>query len=76
MRTETVPCTEGDDAFDAFVARPGGAGPRPAAWVCHAWRGRDDFAEANDPDFGTVYDADAGRRSRAEMRRFLEEVLG
>ena len=45
MQTELVPYTEGDDDFDAFVARPDGAGPRPAVLVCHAYGGRDAFAE-------------------------------
>ncbi|MCA9547723.1 MAG: dienelactone hydrolase family protein, partial [Myxococcales bacterium] len=31
--------------------------------------------QANDPAFGTVYDADADRRSWAAMRHFLAEVL-
>lgn len=31
---------------------------------------------ANDPDFGTVYDADADRRSWAALTSFLGEVLG
>jgi dienelactone hydrolase len=30
---------------------------------------------ANDPAFGTVYDADADRRSWIEMQRFFEEVF-
>lgn len=30
---------------------------------------------ANDPDFGTVYQADADRRSWQSMKNFLEEVL-
>ncbi len=45
MKTELVRYTEGDDAFDAFVAYPDGAGPHPAVLVCHAFSGRDDFAE-------------------------------
>jgi dienelactone hydrolase len=31
---------------------------------------------ANDPEFGTVYDADADRRSWAAITTFLDEVLG
>ncbi|MFQ6005710.1 MAG: dienelactone hydrolase family protein [Woeseia sp.] len=31
--------------------------------------------EANDPDFGTVYDADADRRSWNAMQNFLSEIL-
>lgn len=45
MLIETIPYAEGDDSFDAFVARPDGAGPHPAVLVCHAWGGRDEFAE-------------------------------
>jgi len=45
MNTETLPYTEGDDAFDAFVAHPDGPGPHPAVLICHAWGGRGDFAE-------------------------------
>jgi len=45
MRTEHVSYTEGDVAFDAFVARPERAGPAPAVLVAHAWGGRDRFAE-------------------------------
>lgn len=45
MTTEIIPYTEGDDAFDAFIARPKGAGPHPAVLVCHAFGGRDAFAE-------------------------------
>lgn len=43
--TELLPYTEGDDAFDAFLARPSKPGPHPAVLVCHAYGGRDDFAE-------------------------------
>lgn len=32
--------------------------------------------QANDPDFGTVYNADADRRSWQAMMNFLDEVLG
>jgi dienelactone hydrolase len=45
MTTEIVPYTEGGDAFDVFVARPEGKGPHPAVLVCHAYGGRDAFAE-------------------------------
>lgn len=45
MTRELVPYTEGDGAFDVFVARPEAAGPRPAVLVCHAYGGRDAFAE-------------------------------
>lgn len=46
MTTELIPYEEGGDAFDAFIARPAGAGPHPAVLVCHAFGGRDAFAEA------------------------------
>ena len=45
MERELVPYTEGDRSFDAFVARPEVGGARPAILVCHAWGGRDAFAE-------------------------------
>lgn len=45
MESELVPYTEGDDAFDAFVARPAGAGPHPAVLVCHMFGGRNQFVE-------------------------------
>ncbi len=32
--------------------------------------------EANDPDFGTVYNADANRRSWASLENFLAELFG
>lgn len=40
-----VPYRAGDADFDAFVVRPDGEAPRPAIVVCHAWGGRDAFAE-------------------------------
>jgi dienelactone hydrolase len=45
MTTELIPYAEGDQAFDAYVARPEGAGPHPLVMICHAWGGRDAFAE-------------------------------
>ena len=45
MRTETISYEEGGGAFDAYVARPEAAGARPGILVCHAWGGRDGFAE-------------------------------
>lgn len=45
MATELIPYTEGGQAFDAYIARPTGAGPHPLVVICHAWGGRDDFAE-------------------------------
>lgn len=47
--TSVLAYGEGDDAFDAFVVRPAGAERHaerhPAVLVCHAWGGRDAFAE-------------------------------
>ena len=45
MTTQLIPYREGDDEFDAFIARPDEPGDRPAVIVCHAWGGRDEFAE-------------------------------
>lgn len=45
MDTETVGYVDEGEAFDVFVARPGGAGPHPTVMVCHAFGGRDAFAE-------------------------------
>ncbi|MCA9608188.1 MAG: dienelactone hydrolase family protein [Myxococcales bacterium] len=50
-----------------------------ADWTLHAYPGvMHAFTNpvANDPDFGTVYDADADRRSWIEMTRFFEDTLG
>ncbi len=44
-KKELVPYREGEDHFDAFIARPEGQGPHPAVLVCHMFGGRDDFAE-------------------------------
>ena len=49
-----------------------------ADWQLHAYGGTMHAftnPEANDPDFGTVYDADADRRSWAAMKNFLEELF-
>lgn len=49
-----------------------------ADWQLHAYPGvvhAFTIPTANDPAFGTVYDADADRRSWLEMKRFFEEVL-
>jgi dienelactone hydrolase len=49
-----------------------------ADWRLHAYPGvMHAFTNpaANDPDFGTVYDARADRRSWIEMVGFFEEVL-
>lgn len=45
MHTDLVPYQEGGDAFDAYVARPDADRPRPAVLICHAWGGRNAFAE-------------------------------
>lgn len=45
MNTETIPYREADDDFDAFIARPSAPGRHPAILICHAWGGRDAFAE-------------------------------
>ena len=50
-----------------------------ADWQLHAYGGTmHAFTNpaADDPDFGTVYDKDADRRSWIAMKNFLEEVLG
>lgn len=44
--TETIPYEVDGNPFDVFVAKPDGAGPRPAVLVVHAFGGRDAFAEA------------------------------
>lgn len=46
MTQELVSYSEGGHAFDAFVARPSAAGPRPAVMICHAWGGRDGLMES------------------------------
>ncbi|MCA9697690.1 MAG: dienelactone hydrolase family protein [Myxococcales bacterium] len=49
-----------------------------ADWQLHAYPGVvHSFTnpQANDPDFGTVYDAEADRRSWREMSDFFQEVL-
>jgi dienelactone hydrolase len=45
MSQELVSYSESGNNFDAFIARPSGAGPHPLVMVCHAWGGRDEFAE-------------------------------
>lgn len=44
--SQRIEYTEGQETFDAVVARPDGDGPHPGVLVCHAWGGRDAFAEA------------------------------
>jgi dienelactone hydrolase len=46
MIDELIPYAVGGEAFDAYVVRPSDAGPHPTVMVCHAWAGRDAFAEA------------------------------
>ncbi len=36
---ETIAYTEGDDRFDAVIARPETTGPHPTVLICHAWAG-------------------------------------
>ena len=45
MTTETIQYSEGGDTFDAVLALPKEPGPHPAVLVCHAYGGRDAFAE-------------------------------
>lgn len=45
MPPELVKYRVGEVEFDAYVARPDGAGACPAVLVFHAFGGRDDFAE-------------------------------
>jgi dienelactone hydrolase len=45
VTSERVSYRDGDDEFDVFLAWPEGTGPHPAVLVCHAWGGRDAFAE-------------------------------
>jgi dienelactone hydrolase len=45
MQERLISYSEGDDSFDALVVTPDGDGNRPAVLVCHAWGGRDEFAE-------------------------------
>ncbi|MCI5046959.1 MAG: dienelactone hydrolase family protein [Aquisalinus sp.] len=50
-----------------------------ADWQLHAYGGTMHAftnTQANDPDFGTVYSADADQRSWAAFKDFLREVLG
>jgi len=45
VETSLIPYRTGDERFDAFVAYPEVPGPHPAILICHAWGGRDAFAE-------------------------------
>lgn len=45
MSNELITYSDGKHSFEAFVARPSGAGPHPTVMICHAWGGRDAFAE-------------------------------
>ena len=64
------------DALLGFGAEMTEAG---ADWQAHVYGGtKHAFTNpnANDHDLGTVYDADADRRSRQGMERFLAEIVG
>jgi len=64
------------DAVVDFAKEMTGAG---ADWQLHAYGGTMHAftnPEANDPNFGTVYNADADRRSWITMTNFLAEVFG
>ena len=54
MQEQHIPYSEGDHAFDAFIARPTGEGPWPVVMVCHAWGGRDAFAEGKARDLAAL----------------------
>lgn len=45
MHTELHPYRVGDNAFDAYLARPDGEGPFPAVLLCHAFGGRGELEE-------------------------------
>ena len=45
MHQELISYRHGDADFDVHVVFPDETGPRPAVLVCHAWGGRDAFAE-------------------------------
>lgn len=44
--TETLDYNVNDKTFEAFIAKPDGSGVRPVVFICHAWAGRDDFANS------------------------------
>lgn len=46
IRHEVIAYEENGHPLDVYVARPSGAGPHPTVLICHAWGGRDGFAEA------------------------------
>jgi len=64
---------------DSVVALAGEMSALGADWQLHAY-GNTMHAftnpDANDPDSGTVYDADAHRRSWLAMTNFLDELFG
>lgn len=85
MTAELVPYREGDDLFDALVARPEGVGPHPAVLVCHAYGGRDALAEekaqrlAERGYVGAAIDLyGVGRRGtdRASSQALMMELVG
>ena len=45
MKTETIQYAESGEWFEGLVARPDGDGAKPAVLVCHAFGGRDEFAD-------------------------------
>ncbi len=45
MKTDLISYQESNDAYDAYVAYPDGAGPHPTILICHAWGGRGEFEE-------------------------------
>jgi dienelactone hydrolase len=64
------------DAVVDFAKEMSAAG---ADWQLHAYGGTMHAftnPEANDPNFGTVYNADADRRSWITMTNFLAEIFG
>jgi dienelactone hydrolase len=82
--TERIDYTEGEDRFDAILARPEIPGPRPAVLVCHAYRGRDAFAEGKARDLaglgyvGAAIDLyGVGRRGtdRASSQALMTELV-
>ena len=46
MPSETLTYREGEDVFDAVIARPLGGAVHPGILVCHPWGGRDAAMEA------------------------------
>jgi dienelactone hydrolase len=85
MDNDKLSYSEGADHFDAFIARPESAGPRPTVLVFHAWGGRDAFAEDKAKalaDLGYVGAAidlyGVGRRGtdKASSQALMMELVG